>query len=176
MIDDARTNLASMGLADKFELICADIFDETFALPEKVDMVICSYTLSTFINKEEMLTKILSQCRKQIKPSGMVFLTEFSYVNQPCDDWFYGMYTLTATGLPPKHFEPFLFHIVTAPENSFEIFNIPSDVMYKAGLDAGFTKVDYKLQYPSKEYENHPVVRKYFDECNGPDYLMKLRF
>ena len=40
---------------DKFELLVADVFDEKFTLPEKVDCVVLSYTLTTFINKYEQL-------------------------------------------------------------------------------------------------------------------------
>ena len=64
MIEAAKTNLTQMGIIDKFELVCSDIFDNKFALPEKVDCVILSYTITTFINSYEMLAKILSQCSK----------------------------------------------------------------------------------------------------------------
>lgn len=64
MIDDAVANLTKLGMADKFELICADIFDEKFTLPEQVDCVVLSYTVSTFINNMEMLTDILHHCRR----------------------------------------------------------------------------------------------------------------
>jgi SAM-dependent methyltransferase len=50
MIEAARKNLTEMGIIDKFELVCQDIFDDKFQLPEKVDCVVLSYTLSTFIN------------------------------------------------------------------------------------------------------------------------------
>ena len=64
MIEAARKNLTKMGIIDKFELVCSDIFDDKFALPEKVDCVVLSYTITTFINNYEMLAKILSQCSK----------------------------------------------------------------------------------------------------------------
>ena len=67
MIEDSRKTLEAKGLGDKFELICADIFDTSFVLPEKVDCVVCSYTITTFINNFEMLTDILKQSRKQLK-------------------------------------------------------------------------------------------------------------
>ena len=60
MIEAARKNLTEMGIVDKFELVCSDIFDDKFALPEKVDCVILSYTITTFINNYDMLAKILS--------------------------------------------------------------------------------------------------------------------
>ena len=60
MIEAARKHLTDQGIVDKFELIVADIFDESFKLPEKVDCVVLSYTITTFINKYEMLAKILS--------------------------------------------------------------------------------------------------------------------
>jgi len=59
MIQLARKELTEKGIMDKFELITADIFDETFELPEKVDCVVMSYTLTTFINNYDMLSKIL---------------------------------------------------------------------------------------------------------------------
>ena len=46
-------------MIDKFELICQDIFDENFELAEKVDCVVCTYVLTTFINNHDMLVKIL---------------------------------------------------------------------------------------------------------------------
>ena len=60
MIDIARTNLTAMGIIDKFELVCADIFDESFKLPEQVDCIVASYTLTTFINNMEMCKDILT--------------------------------------------------------------------------------------------------------------------
>jgi predicted RNA methylase len=50
MIEAARKNLTSMGIMDQFELVCQDIFDDKFQLPEKVDCVVMSYALTTFIN------------------------------------------------------------------------------------------------------------------------------
>lgn len=139
MIQNARKQLDEKGIGSKFELICEDIFDDKFVLPEKVDMVICSYTISTFINSFEMLTKILSQCGKQLKKDGLIVITDFSWVEQPKDDWFFSMYTSTKSGLPPKEFEPFQFHIVTAPDAEYDIFNIPAETMYKAGTEAGYS-------------------------------------
>tara|TARA_B110000285_G_C14893529_1_gene499701 strand:- start:313 stop:495 length:183 start_codon:yes stop_codon:yes gene_type:complete len=59
MIQLARKELTDQGIIDQFELITADIFDESFKLPEKVDCVVMSYTLTTFINNYEMLSGIL---------------------------------------------------------------------------------------------------------------------
>lgn len=59
MIEAAQKHLKAMEIADKFELICSDIFDDSFKLPEKVDCVVLSYTITTFINNYEMLVKIL---------------------------------------------------------------------------------------------------------------------
>ena len=59
MIDEAGKILTEKGIIDKFELVCADIFDEKFTLSEKVDCVVLSYTISTFINSYEMLKSIL---------------------------------------------------------------------------------------------------------------------
>jgi tRNA G10 N-methylase Trm11 len=59
MIEGATKNLTDLGIYDKFELICADMFDENFELPEKVDAVICSYVLTTFLTNFDDLKKIL---------------------------------------------------------------------------------------------------------------------
>ena len=55
MIEAARKELTKLEMMDKFELIVADIFDENFKLPEQVDCVVLSYTLTTFINNYDML-------------------------------------------------------------------------------------------------------------------------
>ena len=55
LIECARKNLTESGIIDKFELVVADIFDQSFQLPEKVDCVVLSYTLTTFINNYEQL-------------------------------------------------------------------------------------------------------------------------
>jgi SAM-dependent methyltransferase len=176
MIDESKANLKRLGIADQFELICADIFDESFCLPEKVDCVVLSYTLTCFINKRESLVEILRQCSKQIKDDGYILITDFSYPNQPKEDWFFGMYTATQSGLPPRDFEEFQFFISTAGEKApFNIYHIPVDVMASACVEAGFKTVTPKSQYPNPEFESHPVIRKYIDVVKMPDYLVKAR-
>jgi ubiquinone/menaquinone biosynthesis C-methylase UbiE len=76
MIEDARAELTKKGIVDKFELMVADIFDETFELPEKVDVVVLCYTLVTFINNFDMLKRILTRCASHLKPDGFVLLTD----------------------------------------------------------------------------------------------------
>ena len=95
MIEAARKNLTEMGIIEQFELVCSDIFDDKFQLPEKVDCVVLSYTLSTFLNNYDMLAKILSQCAKQVKPDGYMFVADFSWVGMPKDNFWAGMYTET---------------------------------------------------------------------------------
>lgn len=114
MIEAARKNLTEMGIMDKFELVCSDIFDEKFALPEKVDCVVLSFAITAFINNYEMLAKILSQCSKQVKPDGYMLVADFGFVSMPKDNWWAGMYTTTDNmGEDGKHkeFEPFKFII-----------------------------------------------------------------
>ena len=79
MIENCKINLTADGLIDKFELFAADIFDEKFALPEQVDVIVCSYVLTTFINTPNMLNRILTAFKRHLKDDGMVFITEFSY-------------------------------------------------------------------------------------------------
>ena len=59
MIEAARKHLTDMNIIDKFDLVCSDIFDENFKLAEKVDCVVLSYTITTFINSMGMLEKLL---------------------------------------------------------------------------------------------------------------------
>ena len=176
MIEMARKELEKKGLADKFELVCADIFDESFELPEKVDVVVCQYTISTFINNFEMLTSILKRCKAQLKPDGHVIVADFSFVDQPCDNWFYGMCTeRRVANVDPAPFESFNFYIDRNPSAPYEVFNIPAEVMFKAAREAGFNTVDYTLAYPNPEYKDNEVVRKYIDVCKATDYVMKMK-
>ena len=55
------------------------------------------------------------------------------------------------------------------------MFNIPNYVMIKAGLEAGFTIVEHKLQYPDPEVKDDPVMKRYITECKPNDYLIKFR-
>lgn len=95
MINEARQILTQKGIINQFELVCADIFDKNFTLPEKVDCVVLSYTMTTFINSYDMLKEILSQCSKVVKDDGYVFVADFEYVPIPQDNWWCGMYTKT---------------------------------------------------------------------------------
>jgi len=177
MIETARQNLTDLNLIDKFELVCFDIFDDKFTLPEKVDCVVLSYTMTTFINSYEMLSKLLSQCSKVVKDNGFMLIADFEWVAMPKDNWWAGMYTKSAVnGKPPKEFEVFHFMMDLAPETVYEIFHIPSYLMIKAGLEAGFQIVEHKMQYPDPSVKDNPVVKRYVDECTPTDYLIKFKF
>ena len=90
-----------------------------------------------------MLTKILSQCLKQIKPDGYVLIADFAYVDIPKEDFFYGMYTTTKEqGKKPGDFETFNFIIDRAPDHNFDIFNIGAHLMFQAGKEAGANTID----------------------------------
>jgi len=175
MIDDAKKSLTDKGLIDKFELICHDIFDDKYELPEKVDCVVLSYTLSTFINNYPMLLNILKQCYKFTKPDGYMMIADFAYVNIPKQDFFYGMYTTTTGENAPKDFEIFNFIIDKAPDSKFEIFNIEPHIMFKAGKEAGFNNIEHKAQYPDPDYSKDKVMRAYLDTCTPSDYILKFR-
>lgn len=143
MIENARKDLTTLGLIDKFELVAADIFDQNFQLPEKVDCVLISYAITTFINNYDMLRDILSQCRKQIKDDGYVLFVDFEYVDIPNENFWAGMYTRARGGSRPKEFEPFEFIIEKAPDHVFEIFHIQSDTIFKAAFEAGFRSISF---------------------------------
>jgi 2-polyprenyl-3-methyl-5-hydroxy-6-metoxy-1,4-benzoquinol methylase len=60
MIEAAKKHLTKLNIMDKFELLCYDIFDDSFSMPEKVDCVVLSYTVTAFINDYDMLKKLFS--------------------------------------------------------------------------------------------------------------------
>ena len=171
MIEIARANLTELGIIDKFELVCADIFDTTFKLPEKVDCVVLSYTLTTFINNLGMLTEILRQCKKQLKEGGHICLTDFEYVKIPKEEFWCGMYTSDKC---PEVFQPFQFYIDKQPDAPFDIFHIPVHTMYEAGIKAGFKQVVYRNQYPDPEHASNPIMIRYLEECKPTDYILKF--
>jgi len=108
-----------------------------------------------------------------------LFITDFSWVDQPKADFAtFGMHTTAPgeNGEPPKDFETFKFFIDKAPNDPFEIFHIPNHIMYKAGLEVGFNKCDFKMQYPNPAFADHPAMRQYLDTCKPSDYLMKFKW
>ena len=174
MIDDAKVSLGEKGILDKFELICADIFDTNFELPEKCDGVVLSYVLTTFLNNYDMLQAILKQCHKFTK--GYLMIADFCYVKMAKEDLnFYGMHTATDDGQPPKDFATFDFLVSEAPNHKFKIFHISPELMFKAGREAGFNNITYQNQYPDPDFAQNEVVRKYIDTCNPTDYILKFR-
>ena len=71
------------------------------------------------------------------------------------DNWWAGMYTKTLGDMaPPTDFELFYFYIDQAPDSPFEVFNVPNHIMIRAGLEAGFTVVEHKLQYPDPAHKD----------------------
>ena len=112
MIEAARQHLTNLNIIDKFELVCADIFEDGFSIGEKVDCAILSYAISSFINNYGMLKKLLHQCSKLIKDDGYLFIVDFQYVPIPQDNWWAGMYTTKiGENIPPSDFELFYFYI-----------------------------------------------------------------
>lgn len=111
-----------------------------------------------------------------MKDDGYLFITDFSYVYQPKElfDEF-GMYTSSKYGGAPPDWKVFNFYIDKAPNDPFEIFQIGPNLMMKAGIDAGFKECDFKLQYPDPEVSQNATMRKYLNEHNPSDYLMKLK-
>ena len=59
MLEQAKQSLTEQGLIDKFELVCSDILDVEFKLPEQVDCVVLSYAITTFIDEYPNLVQIL---------------------------------------------------------------------------------------------------------------------
>ena len=73
-----------------------------------------------------MLCEILSQCKKMLKPNGYLIISDFSYVNIPKRDFFFGMYTTSEKNEEPQEFSEFNFIIDEAPDFNYKIYNIPS--------------------------------------------------
>ena len=176
MIESSKKNLTEIGLIDQFELVCGDICDDSFQLPEKVDCVVMSYVLTAFVNNYEMLAKILSQIKKCVKDDGYVLIAEFWWMEHGGHDFWGGMYTKAKGDAPPKDFEPFDFFFETAPENPIDIYNIPNHLMFRAGYEAGFDRIEYQPQYCDPALKDDPIIRRYIDECDPTDYLMKFKF
>ena len=110
-----------------------------------------------------------------MKPSGYLFVADFSWVKLAPEDGF-GMHTNHATGVP-SNFDTFQFFIDNAPGEAFEIFQIPSYLMFRAGYEAaGFDHIEHRPQYPDPRFKNDPMIRKYLDECKPNDYLLKFKF
>ena len=75
------------------------------------------------------------------------------------------MYYSPINGVAPAPFEPFNFFIEDAPDYAYDIFHIPSEIMFKAALKAGFGKIDFALQHePNPEFKDNAAVRRYIDE------------
>ena len=124
--------------------------------------------------------KIISylRCAAQLKTSGYLFLADFSWVKQAEEDGF-GMHTKCQgdEDLGPANFETFQFFIDNAPGEAFDIFHIPSYLMFRAGYEAaGFDHIEHWPQYPDPKLKNDRVIRKYLDQCKPSDYLMKFKF
>ena len=166
-----------MGIIDKFELICHDIFDKTLEIPEKVDCVVLCYTLATFICDYDMLLNLFKICASHVKDDGLLFVSGGSWVNLPGPKFWCGMYyELKGEEKTPKEFERFKNYISSVPNDPYEISHLPNHVMLKAGYEAGFPHIQHLPQYPDPRYKNDKVIRRYLDECNPSDYLMKFKF
>ena len=86
------------------------------------------------------------------------------------------MYTETEVeGKPPKPFEPFYFMIDKAPGEPFRTYNIPAQLMFNAGYEAGFNLIECGPQYPDPAVANDPMIRKYIDFCKPSDYILKIK-
>ena len=101
----------------------------------------------------------------QVKSDGYLFLTDFSWVEQPCDNFYFGMYTsFDGEGKSPKEFEIFKFYIDEAPEDAFEIFHIPNYLMFKAGyVGCPKTKIKVSNIWYDSQNKCHEVLLKNLD-------------
>ena len=109
-------------------------------MPEKVDCVVLLFSLTEFVNNYNMLDRILNVCYQNLnEDNGFVIISDFTYVDIPCNNFELGMYTQTfKPGISPRDFEAFNFIIESAPDFLYKHFNIPPFLIFRAGKDAGF--------------------------------------
>jgi hypothetical protein len=62
-----------------------------------------------------------------------MLVADFTYLEMPKDNFFFGMYTRQRGSKHPKDFEIFDFIIDAAPDSPYEIFHIPTWLIFKAG-------------------------------------------
>ena len=164
------------GLIDKFELICADIYDHNFDLENKVDCVVLCNTVCTFISNFDMLTSLLSKCKKLIKDGGSIFVSDFSYFDIPKEDNFWaGMATeLFQESKEPSEFETFKFIMSNSPDTFYTIFNIPSETMFRAAKVSGMKEINYCKAEADPNYKDDPVFKRYLSTAT--DYIMVMHW
>jgi hypothetical protein len=145
-------------------------------MKEKVDCVVVSYSVCTFINSFEMLTSFLSQLRKFFKEDGFMIISDFSHSNMPCDNFSIGWYNDTYEEFnPPKAFEPFKFFIATEPDHVYQIFNITAYSMFQAIHKVGYSQIEYIRIYSDPLYINDLAIIKYLKDTPSPDYIFKVK-
>jgi hypothetical protein len=103
-----------------------------------------------------------------------VLINDFEYVHIPKEEFWMGMYTYPEGPEDPKAFELFNFIIEEAPEHEFKVHHIPSDLYFKAALEAGFKNITFTPQYPHPDIADNEVMKRYFDECKPTDFIFKL--
>lgn len=162
------------GLIDKFELICADIYDHNFDLENKVDCVVLCNTLSTFISNFDMLTSLFSKCKKLIKDDGRVLVSDFSYFDIPKEnDFWAGMATeLFQEGKEPGEFDTFKFIMSNSPDTFYTIFNIPSETMFRAAKVSGMKEINYCKAEADPNYKDTSVFKRYLPTAT--DYIIVM--
>ena len=176
MIEASKKGLTKLGIADKFELLVADILDESFVAPEKVDVAVLSYVYSTFIDSYEKLCTLLKRCKESLKPGGYVLLVDFEFVPIPQENFWLGMYTtFEGEGSRPKAFETFKFYQDRSPTMAYDIFHVPAELIFKASVEVGLTRVEHKLQYAAESIAQDPRFLRYINECKPHDYIFKLQ-
>lgn len=178
MLNEARQALTKKGIMDKFELINANICDEeNFTLPEKVDVIVLCYVITTFVTTQDLLNTILSQSKKYLKEGGTVLITDVAFCPEQNLDEFDTL--VQWNSLPEgvntiEDFGVYRFHITTDPKiGCMNLFQMTPVNMFKAGYEAGFKNIQNIPQYPDPEYSEHPTIVRMLSYCT--DYTMKFK-
>ena len=117
---------------------------------------------------------MISSCKKLINDNGMVAVMDFHYTKCGPEEKV-GCYNRPIDGRPPAEWEVFDFLTDEEPDQVYKVFNIPSHLMYKAAISAGFKNVTYQKAYPAPEFKEHPHVIRYLYELGGPEYIMMMQ-
>lgn len=138
-------DMTQQGIADKFEFIQEDLGNSEYRLPEKVDCVIYSYSLTDFCKSHEELTRVLKNAQNFLKDDGFIMICDCGYLNIPIDGWMYGFTTTTQGPEKPKPYEHYYFTFATAPTEKNAIINIPAKEVTEAAKSAGYEFIEHKL-------------------------------
>lgn len=178
-IEEAKKELEAKGILDKFEFICADIFLEKPIMEDKVDCVVLCYVMVAFVNSQDTLNKLISQCKQYLKEDGYILVTDVAWCpNQTLSEYnILGYWMSSRNGTREVgDYELYDYHITEEfDKGRFEIYNITPQHNFIAAINAGFHSIEHIGQYPDPEFKDDPSVVHLFGPIGIPDYTFKFK-